>query len=204
MKTLSLTALLTLALLSTNSFAHEGEFDGSFDGDLVTDTKDLRIYDDVQTLMNKDKGGLKIKNFGQVEPFLGLPMKYPTMPHPMADRNIGLATFHNGMRVVLFGPNVAMQLGANIMGYFIQHEYAHHDLNHNANMSVNSATREGQADCQAAKELKRYGRTDVIGQVIQWYSAQGCHYDPNINTMYVQDSHPCGIQRARILQQCAQ
>lgn len=46
--------------------------------------------------MNKNKDGLKIKKHSLVEPFLALPMKYPTMAYPKADRNIGLATFQNG------------------------------------------------------------------------------------------------------------
>lgn len=202
MKTLLLAALLTTTAFGASTFAHEGHEEGF--QDLFQDTEEAQIYDSVNELMSTKAPKLMTKNFFQAEPFLGLPMRYPTYPHPAADNNIGIATSHNGMPVVLFGPNTANRLGPVIMGFFMQHEYAHHDLRHNPNMSINSATREAQADCRAAQTLKGYGMAHIIPQVAQWFYAQGCHYDPSTNTMNVTDSHPCGVQRAQILQQCAQ
>lgn len=200
---ISILLITVLLSLSGKIYADESKTVQHHDAEeLELDTHDLGIYNDIEKLINKSKT-IKNKSFGQVEPFLGLPMRYPTFPHQAAEANIGIATSQNGMPIVIYGPYVAQQLGPLIMGFFMQHEYAHHDLRHNPNMGINSATREAQADCQAAKVLAQNGRTDAIMTTINWFQSQGCNYDPRISTQFVTDSHPCGAQRAQIIYQCA-
>lgn len=201
----TITFLVTLvALFSIKNIKANGIDSGVSNQNLLT-TEDLRIVDEVQELMSESKKSVKLKNFGNKEPFLGLPMRYPTFAHPQADSSIGLALLHNGQPIVLFGPNAAMQLGNNLMGFFIQHEYAHHDLGHtrlNPAM-VKRTIVEAQADCQAAKSIIAYGLGHIIPQVIQWHAQQGCQYDPRTPLENLNISHPCGTQRAEIISQCS-
>lgn len=204
MKTLALLVTLT-ALFSAQNVTASGIGTGIDPQNLLT-TEDLRIVDEIQDMVKESKKSLKTKNFGNREPFLGLPMRYPTFAHPQADASIGLALLHNGQPIVLFGPNIAMRLGNNIMGFIIQHEYAHHDLGHtrlNPAM-VKRTIIEAQADCQATKSMISYGLGHIIPQVVNWHAQQGCQYDPRTPLENLNISHPCGTQRAQIIQQCAQ
>jgi len=203
MKNLIFLFVLLTSVLTLNAKATI--VDGGLDTQELLTTDDLRIVDEIQDLIKIENKQIKNKNFGQREPFLGLPMRYPTFAHPQADSSIGLALMHNGQPVVLFGPNAAMQLGNNLMGFFLQHEYAHHDLGHtrlNPAM-VKRTIIEAQADCQAAKSIISYGYGHIIPQVIQWHAQQGCQYDPSIPLENLNISHPCGTQRAQIIKQCA-
>lgn len=223
--------LSTLVLLSATLFSAmngvnaciEGDGHANHSGMMGTpDTKELNIYDSVEKLMSPVKKtrisnptnrlGLRVDINGdgfddgpQSEPFLGLPMRYPTFPHPNADNNIALALIHNGRQIVLWGPNTARNLGPQIMGFFMQHEFAHHDLEHTTGTRnhLTSAQKEAESDCQAAQALVEYGRSDVIPEVVNWFARQGCYYDPGTPIEHVQSSHPCGTQRANIVRQCA-
>lgn len=203
MKLSNLVVTATLLLSASSTFAHtyENISESSFEHELVQDTQDLNIYDSVEKLLHPK---LTTKSFGpQQEPFLGLPMRYPTFAHPQAEQNIAQAFLHDGQPIVLFGPQAAMNLGSNIMGFFIQHEYAHHDLRHPLRNDIPSAIKEADADCNAAKSLVQSGMGQVIPQVVGWFQARGCNYNPSTPIQFVTDSHPCGTQRAAIIRQCA-
>lgn len=141
---------------------------------------------------------------GPRDPFIGLPARYPIFFTPAANANISIATMQYGRPIVLVGPQTAMALGPNIMGFFMQHEYAHHDLRHIIRNDVNSASKEAEADCQAAQALVRYGREDIIPQVVSWFDSQGCNYNPATPLQNVAEDHPCGTQRAQIVRECSQ
>lgn len=197
--------IITLLATNFNQVALASTIDGGLEVQELLTTEDLRIVDEIQSLMKSRRNKLTNKNFGQVEPFLGLPMRYPTFPHQQADSSIGLALLHNGQPIVLFGPNTAMQLGNNLMGFFIQHEYAHHDLGHTRlnPAFVKRTVIEAQADCQAAKNIIGYGLGRIIPEVVQWHASQGCQYDPRTPLENLNISHPCGTQRAQIIKQCS-
>ncbi|GEM_PF-6134973 len=199
MKHFLLLTLLTLSLSPSVSATSIEEHDHSYH---EQNTDEVGIYDEIEELLSKRRTNKNV-NFGQPGPFLGLPMKYPVIAHMQAEPNIAQALHHNGQPIVLFGPNVARNLGPNIMGFFLQHEYAHHDRGHLRNRMGNNAAKEADADCIAAKTLVNAGKGFVINEVSNWFSSQGCNYNPSIPVQNVTQSHPCGIQRANIIQQCA-
>lgn len=185
-------------------------------------TEDLGFYDEVENLMGQrpvrtakllKKNLLSTRldmNFDgmddgpQFEPFLGLPMRYPSFPNDFIGGTMGQAILHRGVPVVLFSTQDARANGPIVMGFFMQHEFAHHDLGH-GRMPTNSssAMREADADCRATKTLIAQGRADILGTVIQWFEMRGCNYDPRMPISSVGDSHPCGTQRAQIIRNCS-
>lgn len=195
-------SLCAIALISlTNSSYACISGDGHEHGFMEERTTDeLGIFDSIDELISPK---IVNKNFGGEEPFLGLPMRYPTYAHPQAESQGALALFHNGAPIVLWGPQVAQMRGRNVMGFIIQHEYAHHDLRHLLRQDVPSAVKEAEADCQATKSIIRYGMGHILPEVVASMQAMGCEYDPRMPISMVQSSHPCGIQRAGIIRQCA-
>lgn len=196
MKT-TLKLLTTLTITMMLSTAAQATMDHSHD-DIPT-TQELGVYDEIQELV--EKSSTKNKMFGAPGPFIGLPMRYPVFPNPQAEQQTAVAANHNGQKIVLYGPMAARRLGPAVMGYVLQHEYAHHDLGH---MGGSVATREADADCYAAKSLVSAGRMNIVGQSINYHRSQGCNYNPNTPIYMVNQSHPCGTQRANILNTCSQ
>lgn len=193
--------LLTASSLSTFACGNH-DYSAGFDGPL--DTDELKIYDDVEELIREQESEGSIeKGYSQPGPFLGLPMRYPVYAHPAANQATALATVHNGMPIVLFAPMAPQRLGRNIMGFVLQHEYAHHDLRHLFRNNESSAMKEAEADCQATRELVNNGLRNIIPEVVNFWQSQGCHYDPRTPINQVRASHPCGTQRAQIIKQCA-
>lgn len=199
--------LLAVSLISTANSVNAcveggGQADHAGMMSLIPDTQELNIYNSVQNLLQSRSKSMN-KAFGENDPFLGLPMRYPTFPHAAAENNIALAAIHNGRPIVLWGPSAARNLGPILMGFFMQHEYAHHDLRHPIRNDIPSAVKEADADCRAAQTLVEYGMTNVIPVVVSWFASQGCNYDPRTPIQNVSDSHPCGTQRSQIISQCA-
>lgn len=220
-KLMILAATLTVSMNNVNACV-EGDGHGHSGMNSIPDTHELGIFDDIETLVSQEKvnsskrakkGGLAARldmNFDgiddgpQKEPFLGLPMRYPSFPTDRIPGNIGQATIHMGRPVVIWSVQDAQAYGPIIMGYFMQHEFAHHDLGHGRMPNnQNPAMREADADCNAAKSLVAQGMGHILPQVIGWFNNRGCNYDPRTPIAYVTDSHPCGVQRAQVVSQCA-
>jgi hypothetical protein len=185
---------------------HVLEHDENHSHEIKT-TEELGIYVSVQKMVEDREYEGSMKNYGNQqrrEPFLGLPMRYPVFPHPGANNQIAVATTHNGRPIVLFGPQAAMKMGREFMGFTMQHEFAHHDLGHLSRYgNQNSATKEANADCRATKALLQYGMQHIVQHTARVQAGQGCRYNPNTPLHMVRESHPCGAQRARIIQNCA-
>ena len=221
--------LLVATLIATSSnvkacMEEEGHQHAA-NGMSMKTSEELGFYDEVENLMNQRpvKTVKAIKalkknlidarldmNFDgmddgpQFEPFLGLPMRYPSFPNDFIGGTMGQAILHRGVPAVLYSTQDAQANGPIVMGFFMQHEFAHHDLGH-GRMPTNSssAMREADADCRATKTLIAQGRADVLGTIIQWFEMRGCNYDPRMPLSSVGDSHPCGTQRAQIIRNCS-
>lgn len=180
---------------------------GFFEGELGQDTQAINIYEDIDAMMFSAKNKFNFGNpfggnggQGGRDPFIGLPMRYPVISHMSAEQQMAKAIYHNGQPIVVYGPMAARRLGANIMGFVMQHEYAHHDHRHMTSTPMN----EKVADCQATKVLVQKGYQHIVQEVIQFWAREGCHYNPNTPLYMVRQSHPCGTQRAQYISQCAQ
>lgn len=134
-----------------------------------------------------------------VEPFFGLPIRWPTYYHDSAiAMGGGMATIVNGQRVVVMSPTWIGNVGPLIAGAVLQHEYCHHDNSY----SPISAVREADADCCSAKHMAMAGRVDAITATAQYLEKGGCNYDPNLPIELTPGTHPCGIQRKFIVLKC--
>lgn len=228
MKISAFALLLTTLITASSSIYACMEGDGheyTTNGMSMRDTQELGFYDEIENLMNQrpersfkttaknKKGSLSARldmNFDgfddgpQLEPFLGLPMRYPSFPNAYIAGTMGQATLHRGIPVVLWSIQDAEMNGSIVMGFFMQHEFAHHDLGHGRQpTNRTSAMREADADCNATKTLIAQGRGDVLQTIVQWFDMRGCNYDPRTPVTSVSDSHPCGTQRAQIIRECS-